>query len=203
MRSDEDFAIIMDNDVLLSGAQDIQDILQFLKSNQIVIFGTAYPKLNIFAKILGRKDYKPEDLPNIIFSILDLSYYKKLQKISYFSDLLRNSGDVYFDSTFPAKLSGAMRDTGDEVAMLPLLENKKYYIFSCQNTFHPYYPGNLKHYLLGGDQSPEIYTSQVNDLVIHHFKKLSNPALNSASSKRRAYKNWQSKVLSFNNSASK
>ena len=198
MKPDSDFAIIMDNDILLSGTENINKILELIKLNQAVVFGASYPQQNFLSKALGRKDYKPINIPNVIFAILDLSYYKKLKTICNFSALLRQSDTLYFDHSFPKELQGKMIDTGAEIYLLPIAEKKKYLTFTSINSFHPYYPGSIKHYLLGGVNSPEIYFLKGVNFFIHHFKKLSSPSFKNPSQKRKAYDSWKSKVINFN-----
>ena len=79
-----------------------------------------------------------------------------------------------------------------------LAEKKKYLTFTSINSFHPYYPGSIKHYLLGGVHSPEIYFLEGVNFFIHHFKKLSSPSFKNPSQKRKAYDSWKSKVINFN-----
>ena len=195
MKTDSDFAIMMDNDVLLFGEQQIEDVLTFLQSSEAVIIGTSYPRQNILSKALGYKDYKPPNVPNIIFTILDLSYYKKIKTICNLPHLLRQSDNPIFDQKFPRSLQGSMIDTAAELYLLPILDKKKYLIFSCTNTFHRYYPGSIKNFLLGGYDSPEIYFSNEVDITIHHFKKLSSPNFKNNASKKVAYETWREKVM--------
>ena len=194
MKTDADFAIIMDNDVLLKGSQEIRDIFKLMELSQAVICGTSYPKQNLLSRLIGRKDYKPLDVPNIIFSILDLSYYKSIQTICDLGNLLLNSKNTYFGDSSPEKLQGKMIDTAANLYVQPIMDKRKYLIFSCLNSFHPYFPGSIKHFLFGGIYSPELYSLQEIDLKIHHFKKLSSPSFQNHERRIKAYNSWKAKI---------
>jgi len=194
MKTDAEFAIIMDNDVLLTGSQKIGDLLKLMELRQAVICGTSYPKQAVLSKLIGRKDYKPMNVPNAIFSILDLSYYKKMHTICDFSNLLLDSKNTFFDDSFPKKLQGKMIDTAASLFTQPIIDKRKYFIFSCVNSFHPYFPGSIKHFLFGGIHSPELYSLQEIDLKIHHFKKLSSPSFQNHERRIKAYNSWKAKI---------
>ena len=194
MKTDAEFAIIMDNDVLLTGSQKIGDLLKLMELRQAVICGTSYPKQDVLSRLIGRKDYKPMDVPNVIFSILDLSYYKKMHTICDFSNLLLDSKNTFFDDSFPKKLQGKMIDTAASLFTQPIIDKRKYFIFSCVNSFHPYFPGSIKHFLFGGIHSPELYSLQEIDLKIHHFKKLSSPSFQNHERRIKAYNSWKAKI---------
>jgi len=195
MKTDAEFAIIMDNDVLLTGSQKIGDLLKLMELRQAVICGTSYPKQAVLSKLIGRKDYKPMNVPNAIFSILDLSYYKKMHTICDFSNLLLDSKNTFFDDSFPKKLQGKMIDTAANLYTQPIIDKRKYFIFSCVNTFHPYYPGSIKDFLVGGLESPELYTLKAFDLKVHHFKKISSPSFQNTTHRKKAYEFWRARVF--------
>lgn len=196
MKTDTDFAIIMDNDVLLTGSQKLGDLFKMMKSNQAVIFGTSFPKQNLLSRLLGHKDYKPLDVPNLIFSILDLSYYKKFQTICDFANLMLDSKKTFFDDSAPEKLQGKMIDTAAKLYVQPITEKRKYFTFSCINSFHPYFPGSMKNFLFGGVYSPELYSFKGLDLNIHHFKKLSSPSFQNSKNRKEAYESWRLRIIS-------
>ena len=197
MRTDADFAIIMDNDVLFSGSQQLIDIFKFMELRGAVICGTSYPKQNLLSKIMGRQDYKPLNVPNIIFSILDLRFYKNINTICGLADLLLNSENLFFNQNFPKALQGKMIDTAAKIYLAPIAEKKEYILFSCANSFHPYYPGSIKNFLFGGLDSPEIYSLEQVDLIIHHFKKLSSPKFKNSTNRKNAYENWRIRILNL------
>lgn len=196
MKTDADYAIIMDNDVILTGSQELRDLIKMMKLNQAVIFGTSHPKQNLLSRLIGHKDYKPLDVPNLIFSILDQSYYKKLKTICDFGNLMLDSRETFFDDSAPKKLQGKMIDTGAKAYVQPIIEKRKYLTFSCINSFHPYFPGSMKNFLIGGVYSPELYSFKGLDLNIHHFKKLSCPSFQNSKSREKAYETWRSRIRS-------
>ena len=196
MKTDSDFVIIMDNDVFLTGPQEISNLLKMMKSNQAVIFGTSFPKQNLLSRLFGYKDFKPLGVPNLIFSILDLSYYKKFYTICDFANLMLDSEKTFFDDSAPKKLQGTMIDTAAKLYTLPIIEKRKYLTFSCINSFHPYFPGSIKNFLFGGVHSPELYSFKGIDLNIHHFKKLSSPSFQNSKNRKEAYESWRLKIKS-------
>lgn len=196
MKTDSDFAIIMDNDVFLTGPHELSDLFKMMQLNQAVIFGTSFPKQNLLSRLFGHKDFKPLGVPNLIFSILDLSYYKKFHTICDFANLMLDSKKTFFDHTAPKKLQGAMIDTAAKLYVRPIIEKRKYLTFSCINSFHPYFPGSIKNFLFGGVHSPELYSFKGIDLNIHHFKKLSSPSFQNSQNRKKAYEAWRLRIIS-------
>ncbi|MBL6791412.1 MAG: hypothetical protein ISQ46_05165 [Methylophilaceae bacterium] len=194
MKTDSDFAIIMDNDVILTGSQELNDLFNIMKSNQAVIFGTSFPKQNFLSRLIGHIDFKPLGVPNLIFSLLDLSYYKKFYSICDFGNLMLDSKNTFFDDSAPKKLQGKMIDTAAKLYIQPIIEKRKYITFSCINSFHPYFPGSMKNFFFGGVDSPELYSFKGIDLNIHHFKKLSSPSFKDTKDRKEAYESWKLKI---------
>ena len=185
-----DFAFIGDNDIYIQEIASLQEIFSYLENNNLKAIGTSYPSNNLLQRILGRDNEKPLNVPNCIFCILDLNYYRKFSNICNFADRLFFSDNPLFDNNQDPRIRNKMIDSGSLIYTSILKENKRFIAIKCKNTFHPYFPASIKHFLLGGPLSPEIYINHEPLIIIHHFKKLSLNTFRDHKSLENAYRIW-------------
>ena len=172
-RVKSDYGVIIDNDIVLRGIGSIDDVLDYLTEHDIKIIGTEYSKTSYFQKLRGYKQIKPLGVPNCIFSLIDMGFYNKLDKLCLFKDMMEIDDNPKFNKSCPENLKGKIIDTGQQLYLEPIKEEKKMLPIKCRNKFHYYYPNSVRNFLFGGDDSPEIYNIEGFNLTIHHFKKLS------------------------------
>lgn len=187
------YSLICDNDVVITGGSKFKEIIQKMERQKLVCIGTEYSRINFLAKLLGRRQVKPLGVPSCIFSVLDMKYYKELEELGSFSKLLMKYENPTFANTGFNSLDGKIIDTGFNLYLKPLEDFVRIEAIKCKNTFHGYPNVSLKNFLLGGDDSPEIYDFlERRSFRVNHFKKLSKLGPN----RTREYRKWLSTVVS-------